>query len=116
VIVGIGVDIVDIPRLERALRRTPGLKVRLFTQSERELPVASLAARFAAKEAVAKALGGPPGLAWTDVEVRQDETGRPELAVSGTVARAAQKLGVEHWHLSLSHDAQVSVAMVVAEG
>jgi holo-[acyl-carrier protein] synthase len=115
VIVGIGVDVVDIARLERALRRTPKLALRLFAQSERDLPVASLAARFAAKEAAAKAIGAPPGLAWTDVEVRQDDSGRPELAVSGTVARAAQALGVERWHLSLSHDAQVSVAMVVAE-
>jgi holo-[acyl-carrier protein] synthase len=115
VIVGIGVDVVDIARLERALRRTPKLALRLFAQSERDLPVASLAARFAAKEAAAKAIGAPPGLVWTDVEVRQDDSGRPELAVSGTVARAAQALGVEHWHLSLSHDAQVSVAMVVAE-
>jgi holo-[acyl-carrier protein] synthase len=115
VIVGIGVDVVDIARLERALRRTPKLALRLFAQSERDLPVASLAARFAAKEAAAKAIGAPPGLVWTDVEVRQDDSGRPELAVSGTVARAAQAVGVKHWHLSLSHDAQVSVAMVVAE-
>jgi holo-[acyl-carrier protein] synthase len=115
VIVGIGVDVVDIARLEQALRRTPKLALRLFAQSERDLPVASLAARFAAKEAAAKAIGAPPGLVWTDVEVRQDDSGRPELAVSGTVARAAQALGVERWHLSLSHDAQVSVAMVVAE-
>jgi holo-[acyl-carrier protein] synthase len=114
-IVGIGVDVVDVARLERALRRTPRLAFRLFAQGERDLPVASLAARFAAKEAAAKAIGAPPGLVWTDVEVRQDDSGRPSLAVSGTVARAARALGVERWHLSLSHDAGVSVAMVVAE-
>jgi holo-[acyl-carrier protein] synthase len=116
VIVGIGVDVVEIARIEKALNRTPALARRLFADSERDLPVASLAARFAAKEAAAKALGAPPGLAWTDVEIRQDDSGRPELAVSGTVAQAARMLGVSRWHLSLSHDAGVSVAMVVAEG
>ena len=115
-IVGIGVDVVEVARLQAALGRTPGLALRLFAQSERDLPVTSLAARFAAKEATAKALGGPPGLAWTDVQVRRDDSGRPELAVSGTVARAARMLGVSRWHLSLSHDAGLSVAVVVAEG
>jgi holo-[acyl-carrier protein] synthase len=116
VIVGIGVDVVEIARIETALNRTPALALRLFAESERDLPVASLAARFAAKEATAKALGAPPGLAWTDVQVRRGDSGRPELAVSGTVAQAARTLGVSRWHLSLSHDAGVSVAMVVAEG
>jgi holo-[acyl-carrier protein] synthase len=116
VIVGIGVDVVRIERIGAALKRTPGLALRLFAESERDLPVASLAARFAAKEATAKALGAPAGLLWTDVEIRQDRSGRPELAVSGTVERAAKMLGVSRWHLSLSHDAGLSVAMVVAEG
>lgn len=115
-IVGIGVDVVDIERIRTALGRTPGLALRLFAQSEQDLPIASLAARFAAKEATAKALGAPPGLAWTDVQVRRDDSGRPQLAVSGTVAQAARMLGVSRWHLSLSHDAGVSIAMVVAEG
>lgn len=115
-IVGIGVDVVEIARIDAALRRTPRLAQRLFAQSERGLPAASLAARFAAKEAVAKALGAPPGLAWTDVEVQREPSGRPRLAVSGTVAAAAQAQGVAHWHLSLSHDGGVCVAMVVAEG
>lgn len=115
-IIGIGVDVVEIARIEAALSRTPDLASRLFAQSERDLPMASLAARFAAKEATAKALGGPPGLAWTDVQVRRDGSGRPQLAVGGTVARAARMLGVSRWHLSLSHDGGLSVAMVVAEG
>src|SRR5437588_4296514 len=93
VIVGIGVDVVEIARIQTALTRTPGLGRRLFAQSERDLPVASLAARFAAKEATAKALGAPPGLAWTDVRVRRDGSGRPALEVSGTVAQAARMLG-----------------------
>ena len=115
-IVGIGVDVVEIARIREALGRTPGLARRLFAQSERGLPVASLAARFAVKEATAKALGAPPGLAWTDVQVRRDGSGPPELEVSGTVAHAARMLGVSRWHLSLSHDAGLSIAMVVAEG
>ena len=115
-IVGIGVDVVEVARIQTALSRTPGLARRLFAQSERNLPVASLAARFAAKEATAKALGAPPGLAWTDVQVGRDDSGRPQLAVSGTVAQAARMLGVSRWHLSLSHDGGLSVAMVVAEG
>lgn len=116
VIIGIGVDIVNIARIEAALTRTPRLASRLFAQSELGLPAASLAARFAAKEATAKALGAPPGLRWTDVEIRQEDSGRPELTVRGTVAEAARMRGVWRWHLSLSHEAGVSVAMVVAEG
>jgi holo-[acyl-carrier protein] synthase len=116
VIVGIGVDIVHISRLESALRRTPGLAGRLFTEGERGRPAASLAACFAAKEAVAKVLGGPPGLRWADVEVVHDAAGRPALRASGTVAQAASARGVRRWHLSLTHDGGMSVAMVVAEG
>jgi holo-[acyl-carrier protein] synthase len=115
VIVGIGVDLVEIARLEGALRRTPALAARLFTEGERTAPSASLAACFAAKEAAAKALGAPAGLRWADVEVVHDQAGRPGLAVRGTVADAASRLGVRRWHLSLTHDGGVSVAFVVAE-
>ena len=115
-IVGIGVDIVDISRFEAALSRTPALAHRLFAESERAAPLPSLAAGFAAKEAVAKALGAPPGLRWADVEVGHDATGRPALTIRGTVAQAASQQGIRRWHLSLSHDAGASVAMVVAEG
>ena len=115
-IVGIGVDIVDIGRFRVALQRTPALAGRLFTESERGARPESLAASFAAKEAVAKALGAPPGLRWTDVTVERDTTGRPMLLVSGTVAAVAQQRGVRCWHLSLSHDSGMSIAMVVAEG
>ena len=114
-IVGIGVDLVDIARLEQALRRTPALAARLFTEGERAAPPASLAACFAAKEAVAKALGAPGGLSWHDCEVVSDPDGRPWLTVSGTVADAARGLGVRRWHVSLTHDGGVSVAFVVAE-
>jgi holo-[acyl-carrier protein] synthase len=114
-IVGIGVDVADISRLEAALARTPALVGRLFADSERERPIRSLAGCFAAKEAVAKALGGPPGLLWTDVVVSHDDRGKPSLEVGGTVAAAATRLGVTGWHVSISHDAGICVAMVVAE-
>lgn len=114
-IVGIGVDVAEISRLEVALQRTPGLASRLFAESERELPVRSLTGCFAAKEAVAKALGAPPGLLWTDAVISHDARGRPRLEVSGTVAAAAAQLGVTGWHVSISHDAGICVAMVVAE-
>jgi holo-[acyl-carrier protein] synthase len=114
-IVGIGVDVVDVARFERSLERTPGLRDRLFTSGEQERPTAGLAARFAAKEAVAKALGAPAGLAWHDVEVRSDGDGHPTLRVAGTVADAARAAGVTAWHVSLSHDAGCAVAFVVAE-
>jgi|SRR5271165_3381829 len=114
-IVGIGVDVAEIARLEAALERTPALASRLFADSERGRPLRSLTGCFAAKEAVAKALGGPPGLRWTDVVVGQDAHGKPELIITGTVAVAAAGLGVTDWHVSISHDAGICVAMVVAE-
>jgi holo-[acyl-carrier protein] synthase len=116
VIVGIGVDIVAIARLESALRRTPALVGRLFTEGERGRGPASLAGCFAAKEAVAKALAGPAGLRWTDVEVGHDRSGRPVLSVRGTAAEVAASRGVRGWQLSISHDAGLCIAMVVAEG
>ncbi len=112
---GIGVDVADISRLERALARTPSLAGRLFAESERDRPIRSLAGCFAAKEAVAKALGAPAGLCWTDAIVDHDANGRPVLEVLGTVAAAAAGLGVSAWHVSISHDGGLSVAMVVAE-
>jgi holo-[acyl-carrier protein] synthase len=116
VIIGIGVDLVDISRFERTLGRTPALAGRLFAESELDGPPRSLAASFAAKEAVAKALGAPPGLSWTDVEVIRDSAGFPRLEIKGTVADAASQRGIRRWHVSLSHDAGMSIAMVVAEG
>jgi holo-[acyl-carrier protein] synthase len=115
VIVGIGVDITAAGRLEEALSRTPALAARLFAESEQGRSAASLAGFFAAKEAVAKALGGPPGLRWTDVEVVHDPQGKPMLKIGGTAAAAAARLGIRNWHLSLSHDGGLCVAMVVAE-
>lgn len=95
---------------------------RLFVESELILPsgerrgIASLAVRFAAKEALAKALGAPAGLHWTDAEVYVEKSGQPRVRVRGTVAARAAELGVRHWHVSLSHDAGVASAVVIAEG
>jgi holo-[acyl-carrier protein] synthase len=116
VIVGVGVDVVDIERFGASLERTPGLGARLFTEDElaaREIP--SLAARFAAKEALAKALGAPGTLQWHDAVVVTEESGRPVLRVTGTVAAAAAAQGIRAWHLSLSHDGGIATAFVVAE-
>lgn len=115
-IVGIGVDIVDLDRFAVSLERTPHLAGRLFTEPERASAPASLAAIFAAKEAIAKALGAPPGLDWHDAEIRHESSGRPYIVVTGTVADKATSLGVLRWHLSLSHDAGAAIAMVIAEG
>ncbi|WP_369216332.1 holo-ACP synthase [Streptomyces flavofungini] len=121
-IIGVGIDVAEIERFGAAMERTPGMAERLFVPGELLLPsgerrgVASLAARFAAKEALAKALGAPGGLRWTDAEVYVEETGQPRLRVSGTVAARAADLGVRSWHVSLSHDAGVASAVVVAEG
>ena len=117
----VGIDVVLVERFVHALDRTPQLSDRLFTEGER-LTVSgnpraaeSLSARFAAKEAVAKALGAPLVLRWHDCEVVTDPDGRPWLTVSGTVAAAAAERGVSRWHLSLSHDGGIASAMVVAE-
>ncbi len=120
-IVGVGVDVVPVERFAAALRRTEGLAERLFTPAERVTHSGhprtpeSLAARFAAKEAVAKALGVPAALEWHDCEVVSSADGRPDLKVRGTVAAAAAERGIATWHLSLSHDGGIASAMVVAE-
>ncbi|MGH3730663.1 MAG: holo-ACP synthase [Micromonosporaceae bacterium] len=121
-IVAVGVDVVLVDRFTKALSRTPLLAERLFTEAERTTAKGnprspeSLAVRFAAKEAVAKALGAPAGLRWHDCEVVNDPDGRPWLTVGGTVAAAASQAGIARWHVSLSHDGGIASAMVVAEG
>ncbi len=120
-IVGIGVDIVDVARFEDVLRRTPRISERLFTPRERVradgtlLTATSLAARFAAKEAVAKALRVPRGMEWHDCEVIEHGSGAPTLELTWTVAAAAADIGASAWHLSLSHDGGMALAYVVAE-
>lgn len=114
-IVGVGIDVVDIERFGASLTRTPGLRDKLFTPAEASRPLASLAARFAAKEAVAKALHAPGGLAWHDAEVISESSGRPILEIRGTVLVRAEELGVSSVHLSLSHDAGIASAVVILE-
>ncbi len=114
-VIGVGIDVVDIERFMASLERTPGLRERLFTPAEAERPPASLAARFAAKEAIAKALGAPTGMAWHDAEVVSESSGRPVLAIRGSVRARADELGVTSVHLSLSHDAGIASAVVVLE-
>ncbi|NLJ54552.1 MAG: holo-ACP synthase [Intrasporangiaceae bacterium] len=114
-IVGIGIDVVDIERFGETLERSPRLGERLFTPAERQLPLNSRAARFAAKEAFAKALGAPVGLVWTDVTVHRVEGGAPVLEYVGTVADRVAALGISTVHVSLSHDAGVASAVVVCE-
>jgi holo-[acyl-carrier protein] synthase len=114
-IVGVGIDVVDISRFQDALRRTPGLTGRLFTAAEASQAPASLAARFAAKEALAKALGTPGNLDWQDAEVVSESSGRPVFSLRGTVAARAAEVGAASVHLSLSHDAGIASAVVVLE-
>src|SRR6187200_860216 len=120
--IGVGVDVVEIERFRLALTRTPSMRERLFTPVELEYvapkvdPVPTLAARFAAREAVMKALGlglGAFGFheAWVEVE----ESGAPRLRVKGRAWELAVDHGVVRWHLSLSHDSPVAIAVVVAE-
>lgn len=115
-IVGIGIDIVAIDRFEEAVEKIPGFIERIFTPGERLHSHESLAARWAAKEALAKALGAPGGLSWQDAEVTQASDGAPVLSVSGAVAARAADLGILRFHLSMSHDAGIASAVVVAEG
>ena len=114
-VVGVGVDVVDLPRFSAALARTPGLADRVLTPDERSTRPTSMAARFAAKEALAKALGAPPGLRWHDAVVTSEPNGRPRLVVTGTVAAACRALSVTALHVSLSHDVGQAVALVVLE-
>jgi holo-[acyl-carrier protein] synthase len=115
VIIGIGIDVVDIERFGESLTRTPGLSARLFTPAEASRPLASLAARFAAKEALAKALGAPVGMHWHDAEIVSESSGRPIFELRGSVRARADELGVASVHVSLSHDAGISSAVVVLE-
>ena len=120
---GVGVDAVDVVRFRMVLARRPGLARRLFTDGERSYaesgkdPASRLAARFAAKEAVLKALGVGIGAAdFRDVEVVRGDDGAPRLSLDGRAAALAARRGVRWWHVSLSHTDLVALASVVAEG
>ena len=118
---GIGVDAVDIERFRRSLERTPTMRERLFTPIElayvapKSDPVPSLAARFAAREAVMKALGvGLGAFGFHDVWVERAPSGEPSLQITGPAALLADRAGVTRWHLSITHTALVAIAYVVA--
>jgi holo-[acyl-carrier protein] synthase len=121
-VIGIGVDIVDTERFASVVARTPRIVTRLFTEAESltadgaDRSAVSLAARFAAKEAVAKVLGDTQGLEWHHCEVVTDSLGKPSLRITDTIAEAALARGIASWHLSLSHDGGHAIAFVVAEG
>jgi holo-[acyl-carrier protein] synthase len=117
------VDAVDVERFREVLSRRPLLVDRLFTEGEREYagrvtdPTLRFAARFAAKEAVLKALGVGIGAAgMQEIEVRRNADGAPSLHLAGSAAILAERRGVSRWHLSLTHTDVVAMASVVAEG
>ena len=116
-VIGIGVDLVDIERFRRSLERTPSMRTRLFTEVELAYvapqvdPVPSLAARFAAREAVMKSLGvGLGAFGFHDVWVERAESGKPSLALAGRAAELAAAAGVVTWHLSLTHSDVMAAA------
>jgi holo-[acyl-carrier protein] synthase len=125
VILGFGMDVVEIARISRILEgpaaRVERFLARCFTAAERAYcdgrrdRAGRYAARFAAKEAAVKALGAPPGLAWTDLEVARGD-GAPSLRFAGAARAAADRLEVARVHLTMTHDAGIAGAAVILEG
>ncbi|MBM6676494.1 holo-ACP synthase [Olsenella uli] len=119
---GIGVDMLEISRMERVLARTPNFVRRVFTEDERAYcektarPAEHYAARFAAREAVVKALGTgfADGVGFRDVSVGRDEAGRPRALLTGRAAELARELGIREIALSISHTHDVAVANAIA--
>ncbi len=118
---GIGVDAVDIERFRTSLARTPSMRERLFTDEELAYvapkidPVRSLAARFAAREAVMKAMGlGLGAFGFHEVWVTRAQSGEPSLRVTGRAAELATERGITGWHLSITHTDLGAIAYVVA--
>lgn len=120
-IVGLGLDICSVERIQRVLKGPRGEKFleRVYTDAERALcgaradSASAYAARFAAKEALVKALGAPPGIRWRDMEVVR-ESGAPRFALSGVARQVMEERGVEAF-LALTHDAGVAAATVVLQ-
>lgn len=113
---GLGIDAVDVDRFAEVLARQPRMAERLFTENERAVAATPrLAARFAVKEAVMKALGvGLGAFAWHDVETIRMESGAPELVLRGAAAELASGRGVTRWLVSLTHTDTTAVAVVAA--
>lgn len=113
---GIGVDIVDLARFARQVERTPGLIPRLFAVGERGLPVHSLAARFAAKEALIKAIGDSAGMTWQELEIATDPHGNPGFVLHRSLKALMAFRAITSLHVTMTHDAGVACAFVVLEG
>jgi len=120
-VIGIGTDLVEIPRFRQVIGRTPGIVERVFHEEERAYvaaladPTQSLAVRFAAKEAVMKALGvGIGGVAMRDIEVVRADSGEPSLRLHGSAAALAAERGVARWLLTLTHTDSLAQAIAVA--
>jgi holo-[acyl-carrier protein] synthase len=111
-IFGVGIDVVEIVRFAQFLERTPGIELKLFTDAERTKSIQSLAARFAAKEALVKALNAENGILWHEAEVVNLEGGKPAFIFYGAVADLISGANV---HLSISHDAGIAAAIVIVE-
>lgn len=111
-IIGTGIDVVDIDRFKQSLEQTPSLESELFTEAERFKSVQSLAARFAAKEALVKALNVENAILWLEIEVVNLDGGKPTFNFSGAVADLVYGANV---HLSISHDAGLATAIVIVE-
>ena len=123
-IIADGCDLIEIERIAKALQ-IENFCTRIYTAAElsyaeskkNQRKAASLAAVFAAKEAVAKALGvGLGQIGWREIEVRHDELGKPFVALSGRARALAEERGVKNIHLSLSHSREYALAMVILEG
>lgn len=116
-IIGVGVDTVQLSRFETKLTETPRLKERLFLDIETvDASLQTLAGRFAAKEAVIKALAGNPEVEFHGIEIGKETTGKPVIWLHGQTAKLALRLGIRKFHLSISHDGDMAVAFVIAEG
>ncbi len=119
----VGIDTVDIDRFRAALERQPRMVDRLFGEGERATlsgradPAPGYAARFAAKESLIKALGGAPSSwSWHEIEVLVEASGAPYLELHGGMAEHAQSCGVVNTAVSLSHDGNQAIAIVIVEG
>jgi holo-[acyl-carrier protein] synthase len=119
-ILGLGVDICEIARIERALDRHPTLRARVFTPEEiaycdsRARPAESYAGRFAAREAVIKAMGGYRGRGWRDISVTRAPTGAPAIRLEGNAKRRADALGITRVLITFTHEKANAVAFAVA--
>lgn len=114
-IYGVGTDLCSVVRMTAALARTPNLKARLFHPNEQELSDSSLAARFAAKEALAKALGDPKQLSWAEIEIVKNALGKPSIELHGDTKARVESLGITSIQLSLTHEQELASAFVVLE-